>query len=106
MDASLQPAMKVIKSGDVSSLRELLDRDAALATAKSQTGHPNLLQCLIMDGKDLPGGVEMAKLLIDRGAEWRDALVTCASGDNVAIAELLLDRGADVDGTGGWSPLE
>jgi ankyrin repeat protein len=65
-----------------------------------------LLQCLVLDGKDLANKLEMARMLIDGGAELNGPLVACASCDNVEVAELLLDRGAAIDGTGGWSPLE
>jgi len=50
--------------------------------------------------------LEMARILIDAGAELNGPLGACASCDNVEVAEFLLDSGAAVDGTGGWSPLE
>jgi ankyrin repeat protein len=65
-----------------------------------------LLQCLVLDGKDVPHAREMAAILIDAGAEIDAPLVAAGSIDNRDVAELLLDRGAALDGTGGWSPLE
>jgi len=58
------------------------------------------------DAKDKPNNVEMARVLIEAGAELNEPLVAAASIDNDAVAELLLDHGAAIDGTGGWSPLE
>src|SRR6185436_12534604 len=76
------------------------------ATTRSMKSHPTLLQCLVLDGKDKPNAVEMAKVLIDAGAELDEPLGAAASIDHRALAELLLDRGAAIDGTGGWTPLE
>jgi len=59
-----------------------------------------------LDGKDKPNNVEMARILIEAGAELNEPLVAAGSIDNRPVAELLLDRGAAIDGTGGWSPLE
>lgn len=65
-----------------------------------------MLQCVTLDGKEKPYNVEMAAVLIDAGAELNEPLVSAASMNNRAVAELLLDRGAAIDGTGGWSALE
>src|SRR6185436_13253017 len=106
MDAKFQPAMKAVRSDDLQKFRDLLEADPSLATSRSSRSHPTLLQCVALDGKDKPNNVEMAKLLVDAGAELNEPLVAAASIDNRAVAEFLLDRGAAVDGTGGWSPLE
>ncbi len=98
--------MAAIQSGDLKKLRELLAADPSLATARSIKSHPTLLQCLVLDGKDQPNAVEIAKVLIDAGAELNEPLVAAASIDNRPLAEFLLDRGAAIDGTGGWTPLE
>jgi ankyrin repeat protein len=106
MDAKFHPAMNAINSGNSGQLRELILKDPSLATARSSTSHPTLLQCLVLDAKDFPKSVEMAAILIDAGSELHAPLVACGSCDNVALAELLLDRGAAINGTGSWSPLE
>lgn len=106
MDTKFHPAIAAIKSGDLERLKALVAEDPSLATSRSTKSHPTLLQCLVLDGKDKPNNVEMAKLLVNAGAELNEPLVAAASIDNRAVAELLLDRGAALDGNGGWSPLE
>ncbi|MGI9064788.1 MAG: ankyrin repeat domain-containing protein [Pyrinomonadaceae bacterium] len=61
---------------------------------------------LALDAVDQPNKVEMAKVLIDAGADINGSLGAAACIDNVEITALLLDRGADINGTGSWSPLE
>lgn len=106
MDAKFHPAIVAIKTGDHQRLRLLVDHDPTLASSRSTTSHPTLLQCLVLSGKDTPNKLEMAKVLIHVGAELNGPLIACGSCDNVEIAELLLDSGAAINGTGGWSPLE
>lgn len=106
MDAKFHPAIQAIKSGDLDGLRALLDQDPSLATARSSRSHPTLLQCLALEALDVPNKVEMAKLLIDAGAEINGPLGAAACIDNVEIAALLLDSGAAINGVGSWSPLE
>ena len=105
MDAKFQPAVAAIKSGDVNRLRALIVADVTLATSRSGTSHPTLLQCLVLN-PNVPNHIEMARMLIDAGAELTGPLGACGSCDNAAAATLLLDKGAAVDGSGGWSPLE
>lgn len=106
MDAKFHLAIAAIKSGDLDELRMLLSQDPGLATARSSTSHPTLLQCLTLDAVDVPNKVEMAQVLIDAGAEINGPFVAAASINNVEIAALLLDCGAAINGTGNWSPLE
>ena len=106
MDAKFYPAISAIKSGNIDRLRELLDRDPSLATARSSRSHPTLLQCLALEALEVPNKVEMAQMLIDGGADVNGALGAAACIDNVGITALLLDRGAPINGTGSWSPLE
>src|SRR5262245_6829398 len=106
MDALFQPAVAAIERNDADSLRELLRKNPSLATTRSSIGHPVLLQCLVLSGKNLSHQLEMARVLIDAGAGLDEPLVACASCDNAAAAALLLDEGASVDGLGGWCPLE
>ena len=98
--------MAAVRSGDLETFKALVAADPSLATSRSSTSHPTLLQCVALDGKDKPNNVEMAQVLIDAGAELNEPLGAAASIDNRAVAELLIDRGAAVDGTGGWAPLE
>ena len=106
MDAKFYPAIAAIKTGDVEKLKSLVAADPSLATSRSTTSHPTLLQCLVLDGKDKPNARAMADVLIDAGAELNEPLVAAASINNRPVAELLIDRGAAIDGAGGWSPLE
>jgi ankyrin repeat protein len=106
MDAKFHPAIAAISSGDLEKLTALVSQDPSLATSRSSRSHPTLLQCVTLDGKDKPNNVEMARVLIEAGAELDEALVAAASINNHAVARLLLDRGAAIDGAGGWLPLE
>lgn len=106
MDAKFHPAIAAIKSGDIEALRSLLAKDHDLATARSSTSHPTLLQCLTLDALLVPNQIEMARLLIDAGAEINGPTVAAASINNVAIGALLLECGAAINGAGSWSPLE
>jgi len=106
MDTRFHPAIAAITSGDLERLKELISKDPSLVTSRSSKSHPTLLQCLALDAVDVPNKVEMAKVLIDAGAEINGPLGAAACIDNVEIAALLLDRGAAINGTGSWSPLE
>jgi hypothetical protein len=106
MDPRFHPAMAAIKSGDLEGLRLLLGQDPALATARSLTSHPTLLQCLALDAVNVPNQIEMARLLIDEGADINGPMAAAASINNVRMAALLLDCGAAINGIGSWSPLE
>jgi ankyrin repeat protein len=106
MDAKFYPAIAAVNAGDLDKFKALLDADPTLATSRSSRSHPTLLQCVVLDGKDKPHNVEMARILIDAGAELNEPFGATASMDNRACAELLLDHGAAIDGTGGWSPIE
>ena len=106
MDAKFDPAIGAIKSGDVDRLRALVQADATLATSRSSTSHPTLLQCLVLDARNNPKQLEMANILVDAGADINGPFGASASCNNVAAAALLLDRGAAINGTSGWSPLE
>jgi uncharacterized protein len=106
MDAKFHPAMVAIRSGDLETFKALVSHDPTLATSRSSVSHPTLLQCVALDGKDKPNNVEMARVLIEAGAELNEPLLAAASMNNRDVAELLLDNGAAIDGNGGWSPLE
>src|SRR6476619_5977483 len=106
MDAKFHSAMVAIKTDDLERFRILVRQDPTLATSRSSTSHPTLLQCLVLSGNALTNKLEMARILVQAGADLNGPLGACASCDNVEVAELLLDSGAAVNGTGGWSPLE
>jgi ankyrin repeat protein len=106
MDAKFHPAIAAVNSGDLAAFKSLIAQDPTLATARSSCSHSTLLQCVALDGKDKPNNVEMARVLIEAGAELNEAFVGCASMNNRPVAELLLASGAAIDGTVGWLPLE
>jgi hypothetical protein len=106
MDRKFNPAIAAIKAGDVDGLKFLVSQDPSLPTARSSRSHPTLLQCLVLDAVDVPNKVELAKVLIDAGAEINGPLCAAGSIGNVEVAAALLDSGALINGTGGWSPLE
>jgi ankyrin repeat protein len=106
MDAKFDAVVAAVRSGDLEKFRAAVEADPSLATARSSRSHPTLLQCVVLDGKDKPNNVEMARILVERGARLDEPFVAAASIDNVRAAKLLLEHGAAVDGTGGWSPIE
>jgi hypothetical protein len=106
MDAPFQPAIAAIERDDLEGFRAIVRQNPTLATTRSSVGHPVLLQCLVLSGKNLVNQLDMARALIDAGAGVAEPLVACGSCDNAAAAGLLLDSGASINGTGGWSPLE
>ena len=59
MDAKFDAAISAIKSGDVDRLHALVQGDTTLATSRSSTSHPTLLQCLVLDAKDNPKQLDM-----------------------------------------------
>ena len=96
--------------GDAVRLAELLDDDPAGATAYSGDGFTALHFAAFW------GGVEVARLLLDRGAEvdahgrgWMTgtALHSAASNRDADVVEVLLAAGADPGArqSGGWTPL-
>ncbi len=107
------PALDVFDAAavaDVDRLRELLDGDPSLATAFSGDGFTALHFPAFF------GGVEPARLLLERGADvdahgrgWMTGtpLNSAASGRHADVARLLLDAGADPDArqASGWTPL-
>lgn len=117
-------AIAAIKAGDLELLKSLVQEDPTLATERSTRSHPTLLQCLVLDARDVLNQIEMAKVLVDAGAEINGPLVAAASGNNKEAVAFLLDCGAAINGwseqaetkdsdaarndsvLGKWSPLE
>jgi hypothetical protein len=108
MDPKFHPAIAAMKAGDLERFRTLLRDDPSLATTPLRRGG-SLLQCVVVDGYEVPHSIEMAKLLIDAGAKQEfvdESLIGAASMDNLEAVQLLLDAGAAVNGNGTWSPIE
>ncbi|HLG15669.1 MAG TPA: hypothetical protein VJH03_14380 [Blastocatellia bacterium] len=63
MDEKFHRAMAAIKAGDLDELESLVSQDPTLATTRSATSHPTLLQCLALDARDATNKVAMAKVL-------------------------------------------
>lgn len=99
-------------TGDVSRLRELLERDPGLARAWTQDGFTALHYAAFFDGPEAAG------LLLDAGADanlvarHRQIKVmpihSAAASQQVETVRLLLEHGADVNATqeGGGTPLQ
>ena len=81
MDARFHPAVAAIKQGDLEQLRALMRQDPALASSRSTTSHPTLLQCLVLSGKNSPNKLEMAEVvrvaMESLGERQRLALLLC-----------------------------
>ena len=112
MDARFTTACELMLAGDVLRFRELLEADPELATIRSETSHPTLMQCLALDGVALPAEAlaGMAASLFEAGSVLDEALIASGSLGNLVLAEWLLDRGAHADGSAevlrGWTALE
>jgi ankyrin repeat protein len=106
MDPKFHPAIAAVKAGDLDTFRALLRGYPSLATNRSSNSHPTLLQCVVLDGKDVPHCAEMAQLLIDAGAPVDEPLIAAASTDNIEAIPVLLKAGAAINGNGRWSPID
>jgi ankyrin repeat protein len=105
MDPKFHPAVAAMKAGDLERFRTLLREDPSLATSPSKRGG-SLLQCVVVDGYELPHSIEMAKLLVEAGAAVDAPLIAAASMGNREAVLLLLDASAAINGNGTWSPIE
>jgi len=112
MDAPFLPLAQAIRSGDAHAFVAALQRDPSLATARSASSHPTLMQCLALDGSTLPASTmrSMATALLDAGSPVDEPLIATGSVGNVTLARLLLDHGAQLNGSPGllrgWTVLE
>ena len=122
-----EAAVEAVVAGDVPTLRSLLHAHPELAHARStRRHHATLLHYIAANGveatrqKTPPNAVEVAKVLLDAGAEadavadmYDDKCTTMSmlvsschpaeAGLQAALAETLLDYGAAVDGIGSVS---
>jgi ankyrin repeat protein len=80
MDPRFHPAVAAVKAGDLERFRALLREDPSLATARSSKSHPTLLQCVVLDGFGVPQSIEMARLLLDRGATIHNLRIAAGLG--------------------------
>src|SRR5689334_20429426 len=125
MNPTFEVAADAIVNGDVSALARLLDEEPQLIHHRSTREHRcTLLHYVGANGfegyrqKSPPNAVEIAELLLERGAEV-DALTgkdigsgttlglvatsvhTHRAGTQTPLLETLLNRGASVDGSPG-----
>jgi uncharacterized protein len=116
-----------VRAGDVAAIKRLLEDDPGLATARlgsRDSGSATTLHLVADWPGYFPNGPEIARLLIDAGAN-PDALTTsrgsmapgpgsetplhyAASSDDAEVAEALIDGGADIEVPGGsiGTPLD
>jgi hypothetical protein len=111
-DAKFEAAADAVVSGDIATLRRLLREDAALITARSErTHHGTLLQYVAANGvedfrqKTPANIVEVAKLLLDAGADTGESLILGLAATSVhperagvqeELLQILLDYGASM----------
>lgn len=113
--ADIDEARRAIKAGDAEGLRTLLEANPGLAKDSSQDverakkPHTRTLLHTVADYPgSLPNGVEMARMLLDAGADVNarstvegetkgTPLHWSASNDDVDLTEFLLDNGAQLD---------
>jgi len=121
-DAEFEAAADAVVTGDLSTLREMLQRNPELARARSaRDHHATLLHYTAANGhegwrqKTPKNAVDVARLLLDAGSEpdaiahmyggdatTMDMLVSSvhphAAGVQVALVDILVDYGASLDG--------
>ena len=110
----IDQAREAIKKGDVDSLRALIESHPDLSNQRSEDDDRTLLHTIADYPGHRPRGAEMARLLIDAGADVNarfqhervesvkeTPLHWAASCDDLELAELLLDAGAEIDIDGG-----
>src|SRR5947209_4915744 len=106
MDPRFYAAEVALAAGDLAELSALFGADPDLATARSSSSHPTLLQCLVLTMPPVDDLEAIMDFLADRKAELTGPLVAACGVNNVRAVAKLLDRGARIDGDGRWSPLE
>ena len=96
MDPLFWPAWSAIREGDTEKLRQLLDESPNLAAARSGTGHPTLMQALVLDGLELAADTQraIAQALLDHGSPVNEPFVATGNLGNTALAEFLFAAGA------------
>jgi len=103
------PAFAAATGGDLTTLREMVDKDPTLVKATEWDNATLLHDSVGQNHQDV------AKYLLDRGAEvnavTRDGLTAlhmAAQNGNIGIITLLLERGAKINpvDSKGWTPLD
>ena len=106
---------EAIRSGDVDALRQLLDSNPGLATARLGDDDPGgMSRTLLHVVTDWPGhfpnGATTVAVLVEAGADVNarfhgphaeTPLHWAASSDDVEVLDALLDAGADIEAAGG-----
>jgi ankyrin repeat protein len=111
---SLSRARKAVDSGDVATLRELLDSNPKIVSERTSDNPRTLLHTLCDSPGHRPNAHAVAQLLFDAGADvnarapfkgkvepGETPLHWAASNDDVEMIDVLLDAGADIDMDGG-----
>src|SRR5262245_30908102 len=103
---------KAAKKGDAATVRTLIEKDPTLVAARDKDGSTPL-HCAAWHGH-----VDVAKILLDAGADVNDhnqndhwgttPLHAAAHGDQKAVAALLIEHGADIHAKNpsGRTPLD
>ena len=93
MDTKFLPSVAAIREGEVDALLAELSRSPDLAADRSTCSHPTLMQCLALDGVNLPETTQrtMAKALLERGSPIDEPLIACASVGNLVLTAVALD---------------
>ncbi len=87
MDNKFHSATAAIDADDLDQFRTLVGQDPSLATTRSSTSHPTLLQCVVLAGGDKPNNVAMAQVLVDAGAEFSERGVGVDGDHPVAASQ-------------------
>src|SRR2546428_11137171 len=98
MDAKFHPAVVAIKLGDIDRLRILIREDPTLATSRSSTSHPTLLQCVVLQGRQAPNNIEMVRLLVEAGSDLNGPFAARGSWAKAEAPGFRLDPGRAPNG--------
>ncbi|QDV42966.1 Ankyrin repeats (3 copies) [Stieleria neptunia] len=97
-----------VQSGDVARVRDLLDKNRGLSNAKALDDDQSPILRLAIESRN----VELIKLLLDSGADWRvttrsgwTTLARACSHGTPRIVDLLLEKGADLNRRDSWGLL-
>jgi uncharacterized protein len=117
-DPDAEMAVAAVRSGDVDALAAVLTTHPALAQARIPGYQGRTLLHIATDWPGyLPGGPQVVRLIIERGADPNDRggkedgetpLHWAASSDDVDVARALIDGGADAEAPNGsiGTPLD
>ncbi len=110
----IDQAREAIKQSDIDKLKALIESHPDLPNQRSEDNDRTLLHTITDYPGQNPQGVEMARLLIEAGADVNarfqhesiesvkeTPLHWAASSDDLELIELLLDAGATIDIDGG-----